>query len=180
MVRNWSMLSKGCEKLPCCPKCECEYREGFTVCADCGEELVDDWLPDKKNEIDIKSQWVLFFQTNDVREAEIIESILKTSDIPFLIKDRGAGGYLKVYMGMTNMGMDIYVPDSRLNDARELIPPTETIFEDIEEKKIVAKSNKRSTYIDNRQKSRANILILFLVVVPFVMWLITVLSELLE
>lgn len=27
--------------MPWCPKCKEEYREGFTVCADCGEELVD-------------------------------------------------------------------------------------------------------------------------------------------
>lgn len=28
--------------MPWCPKCKSEYREGFTVCADCGVELVDD------------------------------------------------------------------------------------------------------------------------------------------
>ena len=28
--------------MPWCPKCETEYREGITVCADCGSTLVDD------------------------------------------------------------------------------------------------------------------------------------------
>ncbi len=28
--------------MPWCPKCETEYREGITVCADCGSALVDD------------------------------------------------------------------------------------------------------------------------------------------
>ena len=28
--------------MPWCPKCETEYREGITVCADCGSDLVDD------------------------------------------------------------------------------------------------------------------------------------------
>lgn len=28
--------------MPYCPKCKAEYREGFTVCADCGEALVDE------------------------------------------------------------------------------------------------------------------------------------------
>lgn len=28
--------------MPWCPKCKSEYREGFTVCADCGSELVSD------------------------------------------------------------------------------------------------------------------------------------------
>ncbi len=28
--------------MPWCPKCKTEYREGFTVCADCGSELVEE------------------------------------------------------------------------------------------------------------------------------------------
>lgn len=28
--------------MPWCPNCKTEYREGFTVCADCGSELVDE------------------------------------------------------------------------------------------------------------------------------------------
>ena len=28
--------------MPWCPKCKSEYREGFSICADCGSELVDD------------------------------------------------------------------------------------------------------------------------------------------
>ena len=27
--------------MPWCPKCKNEYREGFTVCSECGVELVD-------------------------------------------------------------------------------------------------------------------------------------------
>lgn len=33
--------------MPWCPKCKTEYREGFTVCADCGSELVGE-LPVKE------------------------------------------------------------------------------------------------------------------------------------
>lgn len=35
--------------MPWCPKCRNEYYEGFTVCADCGCELVDE-LPEEKKE----------------------------------------------------------------------------------------------------------------------------------
>ena len=28
--------------MPWCPKCKNEYREGFSVCADCGSVLVDE------------------------------------------------------------------------------------------------------------------------------------------
>ena len=40
--------------MPWCPKCETEYREGITVCADCGSVLVDD-LSDKKAVVEIET-----------------------------------------------------------------------------------------------------------------------------
>lgn len=35
--------------MPWCPKCKTEYREGFTVCADCGSELVSELPVEKQN-----------------------------------------------------------------------------------------------------------------------------------
>lgn len=37
--------------MPWCPNCKDEYRAGIKVCADCGAELVDELLPDKKEEV---------------------------------------------------------------------------------------------------------------------------------
>ena len=34
--------------MPWCPKCETEYREGITVCADCGSTLVEDLFVQKE------------------------------------------------------------------------------------------------------------------------------------
>lgn len=36
--------------MPWCPKCKTEYREGFTVCADCGSELVAEEPGDSSDE----------------------------------------------------------------------------------------------------------------------------------
>ena len=36
--------------MPWCPKCETEYREGITVCADCGSQLVEDLTLEGKEE----------------------------------------------------------------------------------------------------------------------------------
>lgn len=35
--------------MPWCPKCKTEYREGFTVCADCGSELVSELPVEEQN-----------------------------------------------------------------------------------------------------------------------------------
>ena len=48
--------------MPWCPKCETEYREGITVCADCGSDLVDD-LSAK------------YPQTPTTEETQIVESM---------------------------------------------------------------------------------------------------------
>ena len=37
--------------MPWCPKCRNEYREGFTVCADCGVDLVDELTEEEVKKI---------------------------------------------------------------------------------------------------------------------------------
>ena len=37
--------------MPWCPKCKNEYREGITVCADCGTPLVNDFVEEILYEI---------------------------------------------------------------------------------------------------------------------------------
>lgn len=41
---------KKVKTMPWCPKCKTEYREGFTVCADCGSELVAEEPGDSSDE----------------------------------------------------------------------------------------------------------------------------------
>jgi len=59
--------------MPWCPKCRNEYREGFTVCADCGVALVDVLGAEEKEKSVI--------YTSSKEEIEHIYEFLTTSDI---------------------------------------------------------------------------------------------------
>ena len=58
--------------MPWCPKCKSEYREGFTVCADCGCELVEEEQVDERV--------TLTFGDEDQMKA--LEAFLKSNQIP--------------------------------------------------------------------------------------------------
>lgn len=59
--------------MPWCPKCKNEYREGITVCADCGTPLVDDFVEEiVKEEV---------FSTPVEELAERFKAFLEYSDI---------------------------------------------------------------------------------------------------
>ena len=62
----------------------------------------------------------------------VVESILRDAEIPYLIKERGTGGVMKVFMGFSMMGSDIFVKREDLETAMALITPSDEI-EEIEE-----------------------------------------------
>ena len=55
-------------------------------------------------------------------EADILESKLKSENIPCVKKYRGASNFLEIMMGSnTTFPIDIYVPKRTLEDARNVI-----------------------------------------------------------
>lgn len=61
-------------------------------------------------------------------EADIIEGILRYEGIPFIRRYRQFGDGAQLYMGFTNMGVDIYVSSEDLQKARDAIQKnTETL-----------------------------------------------------
>ncbi|MDD2400745.1 MAG: DUF2007 domain-containing protein [Clostridia bacterium] len=174
--------------MPWCPKCKTEYREGFKECADCSEILVEHLILNENNEDEIQEcEWVLLFQTNNENEAEVIDSLLKSSGIPTLRKDRGAGGYLKIYMGMTTMGIDIYVPELYLKEAQPLIIPDKVNLHDsnitiLNNKHTndnnISVSNFNTNHIKNTRKNRVWIIIIFMILPGLIFMIINILTEL--
>ena len=108
--------------MPWCPECKAEYREGFTRCSDCKADLVEKLDPAKPEEKDKKrEEWAFLATIEDDREIDIIESLLRSYGIPLLRKYRWAGGFLKVVMGVSTYGVDLYVPASQVELGRALL-----------------------------------------------------------
>ena len=110
--------------MPYCPKCHTEYIEGFDTCADCHVLLVDD--PPKALEPEPKlppcdlGEPTLLFAGLNTLQADMLLALLAEQQIPAYKKSRGAGGYISVLMGTTSLGVEIYVPESLLEHAREI------------------------------------------------------------
>lgn len=107
--------------MPWCPKCRTEYRGGFATCSDCGSQLVEQLENEQDPMASSEHKWCFLTEIYSENEAGIIESLLKSCGIQVLRRDRGAGAYLRIYMGLSNLGIDLYVPDNRLEEARILI-----------------------------------------------------------
>lgn len=109
--------------MPWCPKCHSEYREGYNNCSRCEVLLVDSLELEETGRFQREDLGPPCFLTNvlDQYEANIIESILVPNGIPVLLKHREAGSYLNIGSGMTVFGVDIFVPQKRLEEAKELI-----------------------------------------------------------
>ncbi|MBP3396926.1 MAG: DUF2007 domain-containing protein [Clostridia bacterium] len=54
------------------------------------------------------------------------EELLKEENIPYLKKDRGTGSAMRIMMGQSFYGTDIYVPEALLERALELITPADS------------------------------------------------------
>jgi hypothetical protein len=108
--------------MPWCPKCGAEYLEGFKICSDCNTDLLDCLEHGEANKSDPEddSEAYLISVSNSI-EAEMVEGLLSSSGIPALKKFKGAGGYLDIYMGAVNVGVDLYVPSKLLVQARAIL-----------------------------------------------------------
>jgi hypothetical protein len=72
----------------------------------------------KSNEIEL----VLLKSINNNYDLDIITTILDDNNIPYIIKEHGAGGYMRIIGGDTSLyRTDILVEKSTYEQAREII-----------------------------------------------------------
>lgn len=78
---------------------------------------------------------MLLTTTHDDVEKSIICGILEEEQIPYMVKDRGAGEVVRVATGFSMFGCDIYVPSALFEQANELLEiyrNGEPVFDDDE------------------------------------------------
>jgi len=63
-----------------CPKCRTEYHEGFSVCADCDSDLVDELPPEEVPEF---TEYVEVLGTYNPADVALIKSILDAENITY-------------------------------------------------------------------------------------------------
>jgi hypothetical protein len=66
-------------------------------------------------------EWVKLTDVRSFVDAGSLEALLQSFDIPVLVKADGAGGYMEIYMGFNNFGVDIYVPNDEFERASEIL-----------------------------------------------------------
>lgn len=79
----------------------------------------------------------------DTFEADLFEAKLASEGIPCVKKYQGASNFIEIAMGSNSAyPIDIYVPEDRLEEARELLKPVEISDEELEAEAIAASTEK--------------------------------------
>lgn len=68
-----------------------------------------------------KVELVLLKTANNNFELDMIKGLLEDNEIPYLLKEKGIGSYMKIIAGSSIYGTDIYVDKSVHEKALEII-----------------------------------------------------------
>ncbi len=120
--------------MPVCPNCHAEYRDGYTVCGDCGTALVPDApaasLDNPENKKNHKQSSAtterysgdrFLVNVNDAVELAYIKSALAQQDIPCRVLAEDISQNLYILHGRSFMGVNIYVPGDSFATACEVL-----------------------------------------------------------
>jgi hypothetical protein len=106
-----------------CPNCHTEYRDGYSVCADCNVDLVDVLPYDQELEDEVEYDpditYVEILRTGSLTDITMIKSLLDGEDIDFYIKGES----------MTSLGpiepMRLMVAEDQIDQVTEILKPME-------------------------------------------------------
>jgi len=69
-----------------CPKCNAEYREGFTKCYDCQIDLVNEIPKEPEDEIDPDISFIEVLRTDNIGDIAFIRGILDSEGFHYYLK----------------------------------------------------------------------------------------------
>lgn len=72
----------------------------------------------------------LLLTVYDPAQLVVIESILKDAEIPYLCRERGAGGMMKVIAGYSVFGTDVFVLKEHLDTAKAILQSDEFVWDE--------------------------------------------------
>ncbi len=107
-----------------CPNCKAEYREGYTVCADCEVPLVESLQEDDQPEPEL--ELVTVFDTGEPADVLVAKSLLEAEGIEFFAKDEGVQDFFgagRLGSGFNTMAgqVEIQVRPEDADRARQLL-----------------------------------------------------------
>ncbi len=105
-----------------CPNCNYDYREGITVCPECGTALVEKDLANEptKNAYPREKAMCAAVAADEI-EAEIMIAKLRVENIYAFKKFRGSDSYNRILLGRAILGVEIMVAASDLETAKEIL-----------------------------------------------------------
>lgn len=74
-----------------------------------------------KGKYEDKVELVLLRSLVDNYEMDLVSGLLEEANIPFIVKERGIGGYMKIIGGSSVFGTDIYVDKKAYEKAEEIL-----------------------------------------------------------
>ena len=106
---------------------------------------------DNKHKPPVEGQAFLI-TAGDSIEADIIESKLSIAQIPVYRKYREPGAYLEIILGNTTMGIDLFVPEEKLEEAKKLLESASDVSDD----EILADPSFNDESIKNENEQNLN------------------------
>jgi hypothetical protein len=104
-----------------CPKCSCEYRDGFTECADCHVALLAGAPPEgPASEFDPDLDLVVILETNDRIQLAMAKGVLEEAGVPYFILGQIAL-LIQDLDPFLNKWVRVQVPRDREAEARKLL-----------------------------------------------------------
>jgi hypothetical protein len=104
-----------------CPKCGCQYRDGFTECSECRVPLLAGTpTEDPTGEFDPNLDLVVVLETNDRIELALMRGLLEDAGIPYFILGQIAT-LIQDVDGFLHKWVRIQVPRDREEEARRLL-----------------------------------------------------------